>query len=78
MDNDARGLSVACDGPWLDSHKHDIAANCAVDGNRRSVRSMLYRELLGLVEGRLIALEEFARQMIQRKEPTDRRSSPRC
>lgn len=28
----------------------------------------LYRELLGLVEGKLIAMEEFARQMIQTEE----------
>src|SRR5437879_6721599 len=55
-------------GPLLDSHKHDIG-----DMLRESLASEgkaleLYRELLGLVEGRHIALEEFARQMIQAEE----------
>ena len=55
-------------GALLDSHKHDIG-----DMLRESLASEgkaleLYRELLGLVEGRHIALEEFARQMIQAEE----------
>lgn len=55
-------------GPLLDSHRHDIAAmlreSLETEGNALN----LYRELLGLVEGRLIALEEFARQMIHAEE----------
>ena len=51
-------------GSLLDSHKHDIAAilreSLEAEGNGLE----LYRELLALVEGRSIALEEFARQMI--------------
>jgi bacterioferritin len=55
-------------GPLLDSHKHDIG-----DMLRESLQSeanalTLYRELLGLVEGRHVALEEYARQMIQQEE----------
>ena len=55
-------------GPLLDSHKHDIAAilreSLEAEGNTLA----LYRELLGLVEGHLIAMEEFARQMIHAEE----------
>ena len=55
-------------GPLLDSHKHDIG-----DMLRESLQSeanalTLYRELLALVEGKNVALEEFARQMIQAEE----------
>ena len=55
-------------GPLLDSHKHDIAAilNESLETESRALD--LYRELLGLVEGRLVALEEFARQMIHAEE----------
>lgn len=55
-------------GPLLDSHKHDIAAimqeSLATEGRALD----LYRQLLGLVEGRSVALEEFARQMIHAEE----------
>ena len=55
-------------GPLLDSHKHDIG-----DMLRESLQSeanalTLYRELLALVEGKNVALEEFARKMIQAEE----------
>jgi bacterioferritin len=55
-------------GPLLDSHKHDIG-----DMLRESLQSegsalALYRELLAAVEGKHIALEEFARQMILAEE----------
>ena len=55
-------------GPLLDSHQHDIAAMLreSLDTERRALD--LYRELLALVEGRSIALEEFARQMIHVEE----------
>jgi bacterioferritin len=55
-------------GPLLDSHKHDMAAilqeSLATEGRALD----LYRQLLGLVEGRSVALEEFARQMIHAEE----------
>ena len=55
-------------GPLLDSHKHDMSAilqeSMATEGNALE----LYRQLLGLVEGRSVALEEFARQMIHAEE----------
>lgn len=55
-------------GPLLDSHKHDIAAilqeSLATEGRALA----LYRQLLQLVEGRSVALEEFARQMIHAEE----------
>src|SRR4029453_564452 len=55
-------------GPLLDSHKHDIAAMLRESLETEGNALALYRELLGLVEGRLIALEEFARQMIHAEE----------
>ncbi|MGR4871807.1 bacterioferritin [Variovorax sp. LARHSF232] len=55
-------------GPLLDSHKHDMAAilqeSLATEGHALA----LYRQLLSLVEGRSVALEEFARQMIHAEE----------
>ena len=55
-------------GPLLDSHKHDIAAMLRESLESEANALALYRELLGLVEGRQIGLEEFARQMIQAEE----------
>jgi bacterioferritin len=55
-------------GPLLDSHKHDIAAMLRESLESEASALALYRELLGLVEGRSIALEEFARQMIHAEE----------
>jgi len=55
-------------GPLLDSHKHDIAAMLRESLESEASALVLYRELLGLVEGRSIGLEEFARQMIQAEE----------
>lgn len=55
-------------GKLLDSHKTDIAAMLreSLETERNALE--LYRELLGLVEGRYVALEEFARQMIHAEE----------
>ena len=55
-------------GKLLDSHKTDIAAMLreSLDTERKALE--LYRELLGLVEGKYVALEEFARQMIHAEE----------
>ena len=55
-------------GPLLDSHQHDIAAILKESLSTEGSALALYRELLGLVEGRSVALEEFARQMIQAEE----------
>jgi len=55
-------------GPLLDSHKHDIAAMLRESLEAEGSSLELYRELLTLVEGRSVALEEFARQMIYVEE----------
>ena len=55
-------------GPLLDSHKHDIAAMLRESLEAEGNSLELYRELLALVEGRSVALEEFARQMIYAEE----------
>jgi bacterioferritin len=55
-------------GPLLDSHKHDIAAILRESLETEGAALALYRELLGLVAGRSVALEEFARQMIHAEE----------
>ncbi|MBA2961760.1 MULTISPECIES: ferritin-like domain-containing protein [Ramlibacter] len=55
-------------GPLLDTHKHDIAAILRESLETESAALALYRELLGLVEGRSVALEEFARQMLYAEE----------
>jgi bacterioferritin len=55
-------------GPLLDSHKHDMSAilkeSLAAEGQALA----LYRELLEAVRDRSVALEEFAREMIQLEE----------
>ena len=51
-------------GPLLDSHKHDIAAILRESLEAEGAALALYRELLSLVAGQSVALEEFARQMI--------------
>lgn len=55
-------------GPLLDSHQHDIGAMLRESLDTEACALSLYRELLALVEGRSVALEEFARQMIQAEE----------
>ncbi|HEV8257878.1 MAG TPA: ferritin-like domain-containing protein, partial [Casimicrobiaceae bacterium] len=55
-------------GPLLDSHQHDIAAMLRESLESEGVALNLYRELLDLVQGRFVALEEFARQMIHAEE----------
>jgi bacterioferritin len=55
-------------GPLLDSHKHDIAAMLRESLATEGAALALYRELLEKVEGRSVALEEFARQMIYAEE----------
>ena len=55
-------------GSLLDSHVHDIGAILRESLETEAHALALYRELLTLVEGRSVALEEFARQMIQTEE----------
>src|SRR5688572_9473529 len=55
-------------GPLLDSHKTDIAVMMRESLETEGRALGLYRELLALVEGRSVALEEFARQMILAEE----------
>jgi bacterioferritin len=55
-------------GPLLESHQHDIGAMLRESLEVEGQALELYRQLLRLVEGQLIGLEEFARQMIQAEE----------
>jgi bacterioferritin len=55
-------------GKLLDTHKTDIAAMLRESLETERAALDLYRELLTLVEGRFVALEEFARQMIHAEE----------
>jgi bacterioferritin len=55
-------------GPLLDSHKYDVAAMLQESLEAEAGALELYRKLLALVEGRFIALEEFARQMVHAEE----------
>jgi bacterioferritin len=55
-------------GPLLDSHVNDTGTMLreSLESERQAL--VLYRELLALVEGESVSLEEFARQMIQAEE----------
>ena len=55
-------------GPLLDAPQHDIGAILreSLEAERAALEQ--YRELLRLVEGRSVMLEEFARQMIYAEE----------
>jgi bacterioferritin len=55
-------------GPLLDSHKNDIGDMLRESLQTEADGLALYRELLKLVEGRHVALEEFARQMVHAEE----------
>ena len=55
-------------GPLLDSHKTDIGAMLRESLEVEARALVLYRELLDVVEGQSVALEEFARQMIEQEE----------
>ncbi|TKC85964.1 bacterioferritin [Trinickia terrae] len=55
-------------GPLLDSHTFDIASILRESLEAENGALELYRELLAHVEGRSVALEEFARQMIHTEE----------
>ena len=55
-------------GPLLESHKHDIGAILRESLEAESIALAIYHELLALVQGRSVAIEEFTRQMIQVEE----------
>jgi bacterioferritin len=55
-------------GSLLDSHRHDIGVMLRESLEAEGQALELYRELLTLVEDRMVALEEFARQMIHAEE----------
>ena len=55
-------------GPLLETHKHDIGdiLRESLDHERAGIQ--LYRDLLAMVEGKSVWLEEYARQMISQEE----------
>jgi bacterioferritin len=55
-------------GPLLDSHQTDIAAVMKESLETEGKALELYNELLTLVAGRSVMLEEYARQMIYAEE----------
>ncbi len=55
-------------GALLDSHQHDVGAILRESLEAEGRALGLYRELLAVVEGRSVALEEFSRQMIHAEE----------
>ena len=55
-------------GALLDSHQHDIGAILRESAETEAQALALYKELLTLVEGRSVMLEEYARQMIYAEE----------
>ena len=55
-------------GPLLETQKHDIGDILAEVLDHESKSLNLYRELLGLVEGHSVMLEEYARTKILEEE----------
>jgi bacterioferritin len=55
-------------GGLLDSHKYDIGTIMREAMDAEGVALTLYRELLSLVDGWSVMLEEYARQMIYAEE----------
>lgn len=55
-------------GPLLDSHQHDIGAIMRESLEAEAEALELYRQLYTAVEGKSVALEEYARQMIYAEE----------
>jgi bacterioferritin len=55
-------------GPLLETHKHDVGdiLREALENERTGIR--MYKELLELVAGKSVWLEEYARQMIHQEE----------
>lgn len=55
-------------GPLLDSHHHDVGTILREAAETESKALVLYRSLLGKVQGKSVMLEEYARQMIFAEE----------
>jgi bacterioferritin len=55
-------------GPLLETHKHDVGdiLREALENERSAIK--LYRDLLSVVEGKSVWLEEYARQMVYQEE----------
>ena len=55
-------------GPLLETHKHDVGdiLREALENERTGL--LLYKDLLGQVEGKALWIEEYARQMIHAEE----------
>jgi bacterioferritin len=55
-------------GPLLDSYKQDVGSMMREALETEGIALSLYKELLGLVDGRSVMLEEYARQMVYAEE----------
>src|SRR5687767_15493696 len=55
-------------GPLLETHKHDIGDILRESLEQESTTLRAYYDLLSLVDGRSVALEEYAREMILLEE----------
>ena len=55
-------------GPLLDSHKHDIGQILRESLEHEGQALALYKELLTVVEGASVMLEEYAREMVLTEE----------
>ncbi|MDF2974974.1 MAG: bacterioferritin [Microvirga sp.] len=55
-------------GPLLDNHQHDIGAIMRESLETEGRALALYKELLTVVEGYSVMLEEYARQMVYAEE----------
>lgn len=55
-------------GPLLETHRHDLGDILRESLEHEKNGLALYRELLNLVEGRSVFLEEYARRMIFEEE----------
>ena len=55
-------------GPLLDNHQHDIGAIMRESLETEGRALALYKELLNVVEGSSVMLEEYARQMVYAEE----------
>jgi bacterioferritin len=55
-------------GPLLDSHKHDIGQMLRESLEHEGQALAFYKELLTLVEGASVMLEEYAREMVLAEE----------
>lgn len=55
-------------GPLLETHNHDIGDIMRESLEHESASLDCYRKLLGMVEGKSVMLEEYAREMIYAEE----------